>query len=101
MLAREVYSIELRPELARSAAERLERLGFQNVHVHCGDGSLGLKEFSPFDAILVAAAAPRVPEPLLEQMSEGATSDCPDRSGGSPEFSIRHATRRRVHNGMA
>ena len=72
MLAREVYSIELRPELARSAGERLERLGFQNVHVHCGDGSLGLKEFSPFDAILVAAAAPRVPEPLLEQMSEGA-----------------------------
>ncbi len=71
MLAREVYSIELRPELARSAAERLERLGFENVHVHCGDGSLGLKEFSPFDAILVAAAAPRVPEPLLEQMSEG------------------------------
>ena len=70
LLAREVFSIELRPELARSAAERLEALGYENVHVHCGDGSLGLKEFAPFDAILVAAAAPSVPEPLLEQLSD-------------------------------
>jgi protein-L-isoaspartate(D-aspartate) O-methyltransferase len=71
LLSREVYSVELRPELARSAAERLGRLGFSNVHVHCGDGSLGLKEFAPFDAILIAAAAPHVPAPLLEQMASG------------------------------
>jgi protein-L-isoaspartate(D-aspartate) O-methyltransferase len=68
LLSREVFSIEYRPELARSASERLERLGFTNVHVHCGDGTLGLKEFAPYDAILVAAAAPTLPEPLLEQL---------------------------------
>jgi len=71
LLSREVYSIECRPELARSAAERLQRLGFKNVHVHCRDGSLGLKEFAPYDAILVAAAAPSVPKPLVEQLSDG------------------------------
>jgi protein-L-isoaspartate(D-aspartate) O-methyltransferase len=70
LLSREVYSIEYRPELARTAAERLETLGFENVHVHCGDGTLGLKEFAPYDAILVAAAAPSLPEPLLEQLDE-------------------------------
>ncbi len=70
LLSREVYSIEYRPELARTASERLERLGFTNVHVHCGDGTLGLKEFAPYDAVLVAAAAPTLPEPLLEQLHE-------------------------------
>ncbi len=71
LLSREVYSAEIRPDLARGAAMRLQRLGFANVHVHCGDGSVGLKEFAPYDAILVAAAAPRVPDPLLEQLNEG------------------------------
>jgi len=70
MLAREVFSVELRADLAHSASERLARLGYENVHVHCGDGSLGLKEFAPFDAILVAAAAPSVPAPLLDQASD-------------------------------
>jgi len=69
LLAREVFSVELRADLARSAAERLKLLGYENAHVHCGDGTLGLKEFAPFDAILVAAAAPAVPAPLLEQLS--------------------------------
>lgn len=69
-LAREVYSVEVRPELAQSAAERLERLGYRNVHVHCGDGSLGLREFAPYDGILVAASAPTIPKPLLEQLKE-------------------------------
>ncbi len=70
LLSSEVYSIECRPELARAAAERLQRQGFANVHVHCGDGSLGLKEFAPYDAILMAAAAPTVPQPLLEQLKD-------------------------------
>jgi protein-L-isoaspartate(D-aspartate) O-methyltransferase len=71
LLANEVYTVEARPELAKSAAERLARLGFDNVHVHTGDGTLGLKDFAPYHAILVAAAAPGVPEPLLEQMGDG------------------------------
>jgi protein-L-isoaspartate(D-aspartate) O-methyltransferase len=66
-----VFSIESRSELASSAAARLERLGYANVHIHCGDGTLGLSELAPFDAILVAAAAPRVPEPLRSQLAEG------------------------------
>jgi protein-L-isoaspartate(D-aspartate) O-methyltransferase len=71
LLCREVYSVECRGELARGALQRLERLGFANVHVHCRDGSLGLGEFAPYDAILLAAAAPAVPQPLLEQLNEG------------------------------
>jgi protein-L-isoaspartate(D-aspartate) O-methyltransferase len=70
-LAKEVFTIERRPELASSASERLARLGYANAHVHCGDGTLGLPEFAPFDAILVAAAAPAVPKPLLAQLAEG------------------------------
>jgi protein-L-isoaspartate(D-aspartate) O-methyltransferase len=70
-LAKEVFTVERRPELALSAAERLALLGYSNVHVHCGDGTLGLPDFAPFDAILVAAAAPRIPGPLLAQLSEG------------------------------
>jgi protein-L-isoaspartate(D-aspartate) O-methyltransferase len=70
-LAKEVFTVERRPELALSASERLARLGYANVHVHCGDGTLGLPEFAPFDAILVAAAAPAVPQPLLAQLAEG------------------------------
>jgi protein-L-isoaspartate(D-aspartate) O-methyltransferase len=70
-LARKVHTVEFRPELARAAGERLNRLGYSNVTVHCGDGSVGLAEFSPYDAILVAAAAPAVPQPLLEQLADG------------------------------
>jgi protein-L-isoaspartate(D-aspartate) O-methyltransferase len=69
-LAESVFTIECRSELAASAAERLSRLGYANVHVHCGDGTLGLPELAPFDAILVAAAAPQVPEPLRAQLAE-------------------------------
>jgi protein-L-isoaspartate(D-aspartate) O-methyltransferase len=69
-LAKIVLTIESRSELASSSAARLDRLGFKNVHVHCGDGTLGLPELAPFDAILVAAAAPSVPEPLRAQLAE-------------------------------
>jgi len=70
-LAREVFSVEFRAPLATQAAERLSRLGYINVHVHSGDGTLGLPEFAPYDAILVAAAAPSVPAPLLAQLADG------------------------------
>jgi len=70
-LAKEVFTIERRAELASSASAGLARLGYANAHVHCGDGTLGLSELAPFDAILVAAAAPAVPKPLLAQLAEG------------------------------
>ena len=71
LLAREVDTIERIPELATSAAERLARLGFANVHVHCADGSLGWPPNAPYEAICVAAGAPRPPKPLLDQLAIG------------------------------
>jgi len=71
LLAREIHTVEILPDLAQSAAERLQLLGYANAHVHSGDGTLGWREFSPYDAILIAAAAPTVPEPLLQQLAEG------------------------------
>jgi protein-L-isoaspartate(D-aspartate) O-methyltransferase len=70
-LAARVYSIERREALAKSAAARLAGLGYGNVHVFERDGSGGLPEFAPYDAILVTAGAPRTPQPLLDQLAEG------------------------------
>jgi len=68
-LAREVFTIERIPELARSAEELLVyELGYANVHVQAGDGTLGWPEAAPFAAIIVTAAAPDVPPVLLEQL---------------------------------
>lgn len=72
LLARQVYSVELVAALARAAAERLARLGYANVEVRSGDGYYGWPEHAPYDGIVVTAAAPRVPAPLLEQLRPGA-----------------------------
>jgi protein-L-isoaspartate(D-aspartate) O-methyltransferase len=71
LLASEVLALESIPALAASARERLARLGYSNVRVEESDGSLGFPAGAPFDAILVAAAAPAVPQPLIEQLAEG------------------------------
>ena len=68
---RSVYTIEIVAPLAQEAAERLKRLGYANVSVRAGDGYLGWPEAAPFDAIIVTAAAPRVPEPLRQQLRDG------------------------------
>ncbi len=67
---KEVFSVEIVPELAKESAERLKRLGYKNVTVRFGDGYKGWKEYSPFDIILVTAAAEQVPQPLTEQLAE-------------------------------
>jgi protein-L-isoaspartate(D-aspartate) O-methyltransferase len=67
----EVVTIERVPELAERAAEALRRAGYDNVEVRVGDGSLGVPELAPFDAIAVAAAAPMVPPALYDQLVEG------------------------------
>ncbi|MFQ5662869.1 MAG: protein-L-isoaspartate(D-aspartate) O-methyltransferase [Terriglobia bacterium] len=69
-LAHHVYSIENHPALAAGAEERLARLGYTNVTCLVGDGSQGHPEASPYEAILVTAAAPRVPESLTGQLAE-------------------------------
>lgn len=70
-LCREVYAIERIAELATCAQETLQRLGYTNVHIVVGDGTLGLPEHAPFDAIVVSAAAPDVPPALVEQLAHG------------------------------
>ncbi len=70
-LAAEVHSVERHAELAKTAEEKLEVLGCQNIIVHIGDGTQGLESHAPFDRILVAAAAPSVPDPLLDQLADG------------------------------
>jgi protein-L-isoaspartate(D-aspartate) O-methyltransferase len=70
-IAGHVYTVERHPELARQAAETLSRLGLTNVSVVTGDGSRGLREQAPFDAIVVAAAAAQVPPELFPQLREG------------------------------
>lgn len=67
----EVYSIEIIEELAKSAEQRLERLGYSNVKVRSGDGYYGWEEHAPFDAIMVTAAASTIPPPLVEQLKPG------------------------------
>ncbi len=69
-VVKEVWSIEIVPELAKESAERLAKLGYKNVTVKYGDGYKGWKEHSPFDIILVTAAAEQVPQPLTEQLAE-------------------------------
>jgi protein-L-isoaspartate(D-aspartate) O-methyltransferase len=70
-IAKEVYSVELIEPLALSAAERLEKLGYRNVHVQCGDGHQGWPEHAPYDAVIVTAAPSKIPKALVEQMKTG------------------------------
>jgi protein-L-isoaspartate(D-aspartate) O-methyltransferase len=70
-LARRVYSLERVPELAHQAIQRMRELGIANVKIQVFDGTVGWSEVAPFDRILVTAGAPKVPEPLLDQLAPG------------------------------
>ncbi len=70
-LAAEVYSIERHAELSRQAGERLEQLGYRNVQLRVGDGSLGWPEAAPFDRMLITAGSDTCPPALWEQLAEG------------------------------
>jgi len=70
-IASRVYTIEIVAPLAAEAAARLARLGYTNVQVRAGDGYLGWPDAAPFDAIMVTAAAPRIPAPLTQQLRDG------------------------------
>lgn len=71
LCAERVFTVERIPSLAQLAKERLRRLGFSNVTVHLGDGTLGWPEHAPYDAIVVTAGAPGVPEELERQLAPG------------------------------
>jgi protein-L-isoaspartate(D-aspartate) O-methyltransferase len=70
-IVKEVYTIEIIPNLGNAAAARLKKLGYHNVNVNVTDGYFGWPEHGPYDAIVVTAAAEFVPPPLLEQLKEG------------------------------
>ena len=70
-IVKELYTIEIIEELGLQASERLKSLGYDNVKVKISDGGLGWPEKAPFDVIIVTAAAPKIPEPLIKQLKPG------------------------------
>ena len=83
LLAESVFSVERVPALALSARAALDAAGIRNVSIMTGDGTLGWRPYAPYHVILIAAASPSVPQPLLEQLAEGGRLIVPigDRNG--------------------
>lgn len=71
LLAHQVYTVEIIPELTHRAQELLSTLGYENIQVRVANGSIGWKAAAPYDAIIVAAAAPSIPHSLCDQLAEG------------------------------
>jgi protein-L-isoaspartate(D-aspartate) O-methyltransferase len=87
-LAKEVYTVERIEPLATSAEDRLLELGFTNIRYRLGDGSLGWPEFAPYDRIVVTAACPRIPPPLVEQLAEGGILAAPVGPSGEQDLIV-------------
>ena len=83
VLCREVYAVEIVETLAQRAVQTLNRLGYHNVHIQVGDGTLGYPPAAPYDRIIIAAAAPDIPPPLVEQLVEGGRLVAPVGSRGT------------------
>ena len=71
VLCQEVYSMDVIPELAEAAEKRLRRMGYKNIHIHSGNGYQGWPNHAPYDGIIVTAAAPQIPQALVEQLKPG------------------------------
>jgi protein-L-isoaspartate(D-aspartate) O-methyltransferase len=87
-LAAEVWSVERFADLADTARANLDRHGARNVEVVVGDGTLGLADRAPYDAVVVAAAHPDVPDPLVEQLAPGGRLVHPVGSGGREDVAL-------------
>lgn len=87
-LGGEVHTVERISELAERARENLERAGYADVRVHLGDGSLGLPAHAPYDAIVVAAAAPAMPDALYDQLREGGRLIVPVGGPGGQRLEV-------------
>ena len=92
LLAQDVMVVELQPALASASRQRLARLAYTNVRVEEGDGSLGWPAGAPYDAILVSAAAPAIPPPLIEQLSDNGRLVIP--VGGSDQQNLLRIVKR-------
>jgi len=103
MLCRKVYAIEIVPGLAERAQAAIDSAGIENVEVVVADGSQGLPEHAPYDAIIIAAAAPEVPEPLKEQLADGGRLVAPvgGRFGQQLVIYERHGDEITVQHGIS
>lgn len=88
-LAHTVYTVERLPTLAISAAARLRRMGYHNVRVRHGDGTLGWPEHAPYDGIVIAAGGPKVPEPLISQLAPNGRLVMPLESDPDGQVLVR------------
>jgi len=100
-LAARVFTIERLPDLLVEAEERFRRLSFTNIETRLGDGAAGWPEAAPFDGILVTAAAPRVPEPLLAQLAPGGRLVIPIGDLASQELVVLQRTSRGIEERSA
>ncbi len=92
-LARTVYAIERQPDLVKDTSKRLQSLQLSNVTLRLADGTIGLDVYAPYDAILIAAASPNVPEPLRNQLKIGGKLVIPIGKSGASQKLVR-VTRR-------
>jgi len=87
-LAKEVYSVERIPSLANKARNLLKKMGYKNIHIFTGNGTLGLKEYAPYDRIIVTAGAKDLPYPLLQQLKEEGIMVIPVGDAYSQELMV-------------
>lgn len=83
-----VFTVERYADLSRSARRLLEHLGYTNIEYHVADGTLGWPEHAPYDGIVVTAAAPAIPDPLVEQLAEGGRMVIPVGTSTSQELLV-------------
>ena len=91
-IAGQVYTIEIVAPLASEARARLTELGYENVHVRTGDGYRGWPEHAPFDAVILTAAPPEIPQPLIEQLAVGGVLVAPVGDGQYQELMVIERT---------
>lgn len=96
-LAAQVYSIERIPALFFRARKVLKQLGYKNVHLRLGDGTLGWEKYAPYDGIIVAAASPDIPGPYLEQLAEGGRMVLPVGSEALQELILVTKKHGKIH----